>query len=139
MLSDEEIKLGYWVAHGWPAAFLKPITEVGDYTGQELLSIAYAREDDTKSKREKRLKQWCEALPDMKIKMLYFHAMHQNLFDAVTQIKGLEALCTGSGRLKTIESVVSCTTLRSLLISSCPSLTGLDYLKQLTNLKSLAI
>ncbi len=139
MLSEDEIRLGYWVAHGWPAAFLKPITEVEEYAGQEILSIAYARQDDSAAKREKRLKRWCNALPKMKLRMLYFHAIHQDLFDAATQIESLEALTTGSGRLRSIESVVNCTTLKSLVIRSCPSLSGLVYLKHLSNLRMLFI
>ncbi len=139
MLSPEEIINGYWIAHGWPTTFLKPITEVKEYSGQEMLSIAYARQSDTASQRKKRLKQWCDFLPGLKIRMLYFHAIHQDLFDAATQIEGLEALSTGSGRLKTIESVANCKTLKSLVITSCPSITGLVFLKQLPNLKMLAI
>lgn len=139
MLSPEEIQLGYWVANGWPAAFLKPITDVEEYEGQELLSIAFARQDDSASRRRQRLEHWCEVLPDLKIRMLSFHAMHQDLFDAATQIKGLEALSTGSGHLKTIESIVRCRELKSLVIASCPSLTGLVFLKQLPNLKALAV
>jgi len=139
MLTQEEIQSGYWVAHGWPATFLKPIREVEDYAGQELLSIAYAREDDSASRRKKRLKQWCDALPGLKIRMLKFHAIHQDLFDAATQIEGLEALSTGSGRLKTIASVAYCKTLKSLIIESCPSLTGLAILKQLPNMRMLSI
>jgi hypothetical protein len=139
MLTQEEIQLGYWRANGWPANFLKPITEVEEYEGQEILSISYARVDDSASKRKKRLKQWCDLLPHLKIKMLFFHAIHQDLFDAATQIKGLEALHTGYGRLKTIETIATCKTLKSLVISSCPSLTGLAFLKQLPNLKMLDI
>ena len=139
MLSAEEIQNGYWVANGWPETFLKPITEVSEYAGQEILSIAYARQNDTASQRKKRVKQWCDLLPRLKIRMLNFHAMNQELFDAATQIEGLEALCTGSGRLKTIESVVHCTTLKSLTITTCPSVTGLVFLKQLPYLIILAI
>jgi hypothetical protein len=139
MLTQEEIQSGYWVANGWPATFLKPITEVDSYEGQEILSIAFARVDDTASERKNRLKQWCDFLPGLKIRMLYFHAIHQDLFDAATQIEGLEALSTGSGRLKTIESAANCKTLKSLVITSCPSVTGLVFLKQLPNLKMLAI
>ena len=139
MLTQEEIRLGYWIANGWPATFLKPITEVDEYQGQEILSIAYARVDDSESKRKKRLKQWCDVLPGLKIRMLYFHAVHQDLFDAATQIEGLEALSTGSGRLKTIESIANCKTLKSLVIIGCPSVTGMVFLKLLPNLRMLVI
>jgi hypothetical protein len=139
MLSPEEVQLGYWVAHGWPKTFLKPITEVAEYSGQEMLSIAYARPDDTPSIRSKRLKQWCQELPSLKIRMLKLHASHQYLLEAAAQIKGLEALSTGWGRLHTIEPVASCETLISLVIDSCPSLTGLSYLKSLHHLKMLSI
>jgi hypothetical protein len=139
MSSAEEIQNGYWVANGWPATFLKPITEVEEYSGQEMLSISYARQSDTASQRKKRLKQWCEVLPNLKIKMLYFHAIHQDLLDSATQIQGLEALSTGSGCLKTVETVANCKSLKSLIITGCPSLTGLAFLKQLPKLKMLAV
>ena len=71
--------------------------------------------------------------------MLYLHAIHQDLFNAAVQIKGLEALHTGHGRLKTVEAAASCKSLKSLVISSCPSLTGLIFLKELPNLKMLDI
>ena len=100
MLTQKEIQSGYWVANGWPATFPKPISEVKEYNGQKILSISYAKVDDTASVRKNRLKQWCDLLPNTNIKMLYFHAIHQDLFDAATQIKGLEALRTGNGRLK---------------------------------------
>jgi hypothetical protein len=139
MLSEEEIKLGYWVAHGWPKTYLRPITEVEEYSGQELLSIAYARVDDSETARKKRLIKWCKILPGLKIKMLKLHATHQDLLDSATQIKGLEALSTGFGRLETIESATHCETLKSLIIDSCPSLTGMAFLKRLQNMKMLAI
>ncbi|MCL4561405.1 MAG: hypothetical protein M1281_12405 [Chloroflexi bacterium] len=127
------------MAHGWPVPFLKPITEVEEYSGQEMLSIGYALPNDTPARRKKRLTQWCNTLPGLKIKMLRFHAIHQDLFDAAIGIKGLEALWVGTGRLHTIETVANCKSLESLIISSCPSLKGLDYLKQLPNLKMLDI
>lgn len=139
MLSPEEILNGYWIAHGWPKTFLKPITEVDEYSGQELLSIAYAQPSDTPAQRKKRLKQWCDKLPGLQIKMLYFHAIHQDLLDAATKIRGLEALSTGTGRLKTVETVANCKSLKSLIIASCPSVGGLVFLKQLPNLKMLSI
>lgn len=139
MLSAEEIQLGYWRAHGWPTPFLKPITEVEEYTGQEMLSIAFAKELDTPSERKKRLNNWCQALPGFKIKMLKLHASHQNLLEAAAQIKGLEAFSTGFGRLQTIEPVTHCETLKSLEIESCPSLKGLSSLPRLRKLIELSI
>jgi hypothetical protein len=139
MLTQEEIQYGYWRAHGWPASFLKPISEVEEYKGQEILSIAYAKELDTASQRKRRLKQWCDLLPGLNIRMLFFHAIHQDLFDAAMQIKELEAVNTGYGRLKTMEAVVNCKSLKSIIIPSCPSLTGLAFLEKLPNLKMLDI
>jgi hypothetical protein len=139
MLSAEEIQLGYWIAHGWPTPFLKPIIEVEEYTGQEMLAIAYARVDDTPSIRKKRLKKWCQALPGLKIKMLKLHAGHQDLIEAAAQIKGLEAFRTGWGRLQTIEPLAHCETLKSLVIDSCPSLKGLSSLSRLRKLIMLSI
>jgi hypothetical protein len=139
MLSSEEIQQGYWVAHGWPKPFLKPIIEVEEYTGQELLSIAFAREDDTPSIRKKRLKRWCQALPGLKIRMLELHAGHQDLIEAAAQIKGLEAFSTGWGRLQSIEPLAHCETLKSLVIDSCPSLKGLNSLPRLRKLIMLSI
>jgi hypothetical protein len=139
MLSPEEIQQGYWVAHGWPRPFLKPIVEVEEYTGQEMLSIAFARVDDTPSKRKKRLKNWCQALPGLKIRMLELHAGHQDLIESVAQIKGLEAFNTGWGRLQTIEPITHCESLKSLEIESCPSLKGLSSLPRLRKLIMLSI
>jgi hypothetical protein len=139
MLSSEEIEQGYWVAHGWPKPFLEPITEVEEYAGQEILATAYARLDDTPAIRKKRLKRWCQALPGLKIRMLKLHASHQDLIEAAAQIKGLEALSTGWGRLQTIEPVTHCETLKSLTIDSCPSLKGLHSLPLLRKLIMLSI
>ena len=139
MLSPQEIQYGYWIAHGWPAAFLKPITEVEEYTGQEMLSVAYALQSDTASQRKTRMKRWCDALPGLPIKMLNFHAIHQDLLDAAAQIQGLEALRTGSGRLRTIAPMANCKSLKSLIIDSCPSLTGLAFINKLPSLKMLSI
>jgi hypothetical protein len=139
VLTAEEIELGYWVSHGWPKSFQKPIKEVEEYSGEELLSIAYASPDDSPSIRKKRLKQWCQILPTLKIKMLKLHASHQDLLDAAARIKSLEALSTGWGRLRTIEPLANRRSLKSLVINSCPSITGLSYLKYLSNLVMLDI
>lgn len=117
-----------------------PITQPEEYIGQEILSIAFARQNQSITQRKKIINHWCEVLPRLKIRTLEIYSkINQGLFNAVTQIQGLEALRINWGSNISIESIINCKSLTALDIGSSPSLTGLSYLNQLPNLKSLRI
>ena len=135
----QELYRRYWDPFHEAGLIYPPVREVKDYNGQEVLGIAYAQYDDTASTRKKRLREWVEALPGMKIKVLAFYAGHQDLFDAATRIQGLQALISGWGSIKTVESVADCKSLVALNIASKPSITGVHCVNQLPQLKVLGI
>jgi len=135
----QELFRRYWDPFHEAGLIYPPVREVKDYNGQEVLGIAYAQYDDTPSTRKKRLREWCEALPGMKIRVLAFYAGHQDLFDAATRIQGLEALISGWGTIKTVASVADCKSLVALNIASKPSITGVHCVNQLPLLRVLGI
>lgn len=137
--SENELRYGYWGSRIRAGLFSNPITRVDEYAGQEILAIAYAREDQSAYERRKIMQQWCKALPALEVDTLYFYAINQEIFDAASQVKGLRALSTGFGRLKSIASITACQTLTSLRIDSAPSLTELDCLQRFPKLISLNI
>lgn len=139
MLPEQVLVEGYWRYLGWPADFLVPLRRASEYQGQDILSIAYASYDDTPSERRQRLAEWRRLLPSLRLRMLRFHAAHQELLEAAGCITTLEALDTGVGRLRSLEPVAGCTALKSLVIQSCPALTGLAAVQRLPGLLELAV
>lgn len=92
------------------------------------------------AEQRKLVKAWCGLLPQLQLKTLIFSTkVNQELFDAATQVKGLDALDIKWSNIKSIASVTDCKSLTVLEIGSSPSLTGLMCLAQLPRLRVLHV
>jgi hypothetical protein len=141
MLSSEELQHGYWGSRRLSGQLpVKSITHPHELTDTEVLSLACTQTSLPAAAQRKLVKTWCSLLPQLQLKTLIFSSkVSQDLFDAATQIKGLNALDIKWSAVKSIASVADCKSLTVLDIGSSPSLTGLHYLTQLSQLRVLRV
>jgi hypothetical protein len=141
MLTSEELQHGYWGSRRRAGSFpASSITHPDEFDGSDILSVACTQTSLPAAEQRKLVKAWCTLLPQLELKTLIFSSkVNQNLFDAATQIKGLSALSIKWSGIKSIASVTDCKSLAVLDIGSSPSLTDLNYLSQLTQLRSLLV
>ncbi|QBB72439.1 hypothetical protein ELE36_19855 [Pseudolysobacter antarcticus] len=116
------------------------VTHPDEFTGADALTLSCTQTNLPAGEQRKLVKAWCALLPTLQLKSLVFSSkVSQDLFDAATQIKGLEALNVKWSSIKSIASVTGCRSLAVLDIGSSPSLTGLKYLEQLPKLRVLRV
>jgi hypothetical protein len=140
-LCEQRLVHGYWGAlsraGGTPGV---SIASPDQFDGGDTLSLACTQTYFSASDERKLLKAWCALLPQLKLKTLIFTSrVNQALFDAATQVEGLQALSIKWSGIKSIRSIVDCAGLSALKIGSTPSLTGLEVLPRLQALRSLNI
>lgn len=141
MLSTDELQNGYWGSRRI-AGLLPPtsITHPDEFTGGDVLSLACTQTRLSASEQRKLVKAWCTLLPKLQLKTLIFTSkVSQELFDAASQIKGLDALSIKWSSIKSVASVAECRSLSALDIGSSPAMTGLDHVAKLPRLRSLRV
>lgn len=138
-IPDDEPQMGYWGSRRLaerPSAITRP----DEFTGGDELILACTQTGLPATEQRKLVKTWCALLPQLQLKTLVFASkVNQELFDAATQVKGLDALKIKWSSIQSVESAADCTALTVLDIGSSPSLTGLAHLSRLPNLKVLLI
>jgi len=141
MLSSEELRHGYWGARRLAGDFPDtPVVHPDEFKGADTLVLACTQTSLTTTEQRKLVKAWCALLPQLPLKTLMFTTkVNQELFDAATRIKGLDALNIKWSSIKSISSIADCGSLTALNLGSSPSLTGLDHLTSLARLRSLCI
>lgn len=141
MLLPEELQHGYWGARRLAGLLpTRVIRNPEELHNVEALRIACTQTGLSSTEQRKLVKRWCQVLPQVKAKTLMFETkLNQELFDAATQVQGLQALYIKWSQIRAVDPIKECKSLIALEIGSSPSLTGLFNLRTLPNLKSLRL
>lgn len=142
MLSTDEVQKGYWgsrrVAGALPSESITHPDQLAPDADALILACTQTRL--SASEQRKLVRTWCALLPQLPLKTLMFTTkVNQELFDAATRIKGLQALSIKWSSIRSVASVAECQSLVALDIGSSPSMTGLPHLARLPMLRSLRL
>lgn len=143
MLTSDEIVDGYIGARERSGAlYAGPYVYPEDFDGADTLSFnASCPEGLPSAKNRLRISRWKEALPGMSAKHLVLAGprLDQQVFDAATQVKGLEILVLYQSSVESIESISSASALIGARLKSSKPISNYDPLGQLPNLRSLVL
>ncbi|WP_153065435.1 hypothetical protein [Xanthomonas campestris] len=143
MLTSDEIVDGYIGARERSGAFHSgPYVYPEDFHGAETLGFnASCPEGLSSSKNHLRIGRWKEALPCIAAKHLVLAGprLTQEIFDAATQVKGLEILVVYQSSVENIESISNASALIGARLKSSKSISSYSPLGQLPNLTSLTL
>lgn len=99
------------------------------------LNLACTQTNLGSYKQKKLVRQWCELLPNLKLKYLWFSSrVNQELFEAACIIKGLEGLYIKWSGIKKLDSINKLTNLRYLHIGPSVQIESIDCLSELKQL-----
>lgn len=135
-LSEEEVKNGFWYPR--PDFPPEPITSVEEYTGTDKLNLVCTQLDISSSNQKKIVNEWVKTLPTLKnVRFLWFNSrVNQELFNAACAIEGLRGLYIKWSGIKDISALKRAAQLQFLSIGSSPGIQNVEYLRDLTQLKS---
>ena len=143
MLTEDQVRYGYWAEKQLTDKIPPSITEVMDYQGEEVLSISCTQLSATKyEKHQKRIiSEWYDALPHLnEVKTLLFQTrVNQRLFDAASLMPNLEALYVKWGGIKSVASIVNHRRLQVLTLGSNPGIQDIELLGNMTGLYVLEL
>ena len=143
MLTSDEIVDGYVGTRERSGALHSgPYVYPEDFDGTETLSFnASCPEGLSSTKNRLRIDRWREALPCMSAKHLVLAGprLNQAVFDAATQVKGLEILVVYQSSVESIESISNASALIGTRIKSSKPVSSYDPLGQLPHLRSLTL
>ena len=143
MLTSDEIVDGYVGTRERSGALHSgPYVYPEDFDGTETLSFnASCPEGLSSTKNRLRIDRWREALPCMSAKHLVLAGprLNQAVFDAATQVKGLEILVVYQSSVESIESISNASALIGTRIKSSKPVSSYDPLGQLPHLRSLIL
>lgn len=139
MLTEDEVKYGYWAEKQLETKLPRPITEVEEYHGEETLRAACTQVDGNAAHQRRIISEWCEALPHLDtVKTLCLESrVNQKIFDAVSIMPNLEALYIKWGGIKSIASIIGSSTLRVLTLGSNPAIQDIEQVENLSQLQVL--
>ncbi len=139
MLTEDEIRYGYWAEKQLITKPPRPITEVSEYQGEETLRASCTQVGGTTAYQKRIISEWCEALPHLgTVKTLCLESrVNQKIFDAVSLMPNLEALYIKWGGIKSIASIVGSPTLRVLTLGSNPAIQDIEQVENLSQLQVL--
>jgi len=143
MLTSDEIVDGYIGARERSGAFHSgPYVYPEDFDGTETLSFnASCPEGLSNARNRLRIGRWREALPCMSAKHLVLAGprLNQEIFDAATQVKGLEILVVYQSNIESIDSISNAPALVGTRLKSSKPISSYDPLDQLPSLRSLTL
>ncbi|WP_153066221.1 MULTISPECIES: hypothetical protein [Xanthomonas] len=143
MLTSDEVVDGYIGARERSGALQSgPYVYPEDFGGTETLSFnASCPESLSTAKNRVRIGRWREALPCMSAKHLVLAGprLNQEVFDAATQVKGLEILVVYQSCVESIESISNATSLVATRLKSSKPISSYDSIGQLPSLRSLTL
>ena len=139
MLTDNEVRYGYWDDKYSRNQDTPPITEVSEYTGQDVLRVS-CTQIYPPANQKRIVSEWCAALPQLDgVKTLCFNSrVTQSLFDAASLMPGLEALYVKWGGIKTVASILGSKRLQVLTLGSNPAIQDIGLLGEMTGLRCLS-
>ena len=140
MLSEHVLTYGYWPSRQLSGQNPAPIRHPDEYTGSDVVNVACTQTDLSPREQRKLVEAWCSLLPELPVKTVLFSSkVNQKLFEATVANPKLEALSLKWSSVESIEAVAEHPSLTALYVGDSPSLTGLDHLSSLSNLRHLFI
>ena len=138
--TSRDFKDGYWYYR--PGEEFPPpgLSDPGAYFGQERLSVTGA--PSTSSRDQAKLtKRWMDVLPSLhSVRILWVsNKVSQPMFEAICEMRGLEALWLKWSSIKSLASVLKLEELQSLHIGSSTQLESIAPLAHLKQLKWLEL
>lgn len=140
VLSQEQIRYGFWnwgSTRDWPPKF---ITDFDNYTPTKNLSLNITQLDDyTYHQQSKIVDQWCRELPNLQeVKYLWFVSrVNQKMFEAACRVPYLEGLFIKWSGIKDISSLQNATGLQHLHLGSSSQVESIEILGSLIGLATL--
>ena len=138
--TSRDFKEGYWYYR--PGEHFPPpgLSDPDAYAGEEKLSIVGAPSISSKD-QAKLTKQWAEFLPFLhNVRILWVsNKVSQAMFEAICEMRGLEALWLKWSGIKSLESILKLNKLQSLHIGSSTQLKSITPLAHLKLLKWLEL
>jgi Leucine-rich repeat (LRR) protein len=135
-----DYKKGFWSYR--PDENFPPegISNPKEYLDQEKLNI-FDESDCTPYEQTKLNKQWIEELPNLeKVKTLWVSKkVSQAMFEAICEMKNLEALWIKWSGIKSLNSLLKLKNLQSLHIGSSTKIESIDPIEEMTQLKWLEL
>ena len=138
-LSQRDYTHGFWCHRPDEAFPPQGISDPGQYTGESTLSIIGAGYFVKPAEQTKITKRWQEILPSLhNVRALWVSVrVSQAVFDAICEMKGLEALWIKSNVIKSLYGISKLKHLQSLHLGHSPQLVSLEPLCQLQQLQWL--
>jgi Leucine-rich repeat (LRR) protein len=138
--TQRDYKEGYWYHRPEEAFPPRGLFNPDQYSGEEKLSVVGAPSISSKD-QTKLTKRWIQILPSLiNVRVLWVSdKVSQIMFEAICEMRGLEALWLKWSGIKSLESVIKLKQLQSLHIGSSSQLQSTTPLTQLMQLRWLEL
>jgi hypothetical protein len=125
----------YWEQLSWLPAIRSP----DEWRPSDRLCISCTQTELPAAQQRKLVERWCELLPTLEgVRVLQFESLlPQDLFDAACRMKHIESLWVKHSKVKQLDGLLDCRSLRHLYLGNSAQIQSIDPLAGMSRLKSL--
>ena len=130
-MTKDQIKKGFWYYRPKKSFPPKSVLFPEQHnTKKDRLNLACTQTKLDNYKQKKLVQQWCELLPVLKLKYLWFSSrLNQQLFESACMIKELEGLYIKWSGIKQLDSIIKLPNLKYIYIGQSTQLESIEDLK----------